>query len=165
MSRNIESDYEFTDNQFLSQECFLVSLKIAFWFIMTSGVVLSPLLLENRLGTDKKKELVSTYLITVFSTVIAVLCLNVTCWVYTSCYRPLNHYCKQVSKLRVIQNDINNAKMTNTLFANNERAGFNDDSSESSPMEEGLLSNFIDEAELCEETLEYNTTAGRVKTP
>jgi hypothetical protein len=140
MSRNIRSDYRYPSNQFIIQKCLLISLSIACVFLTVGSGILCTFF-----AFDKKLEHMIYTGITFISTVIAALCFTATCSAYTSCCRPLNHYCRQVSKLRVIQNDINNAKMTNTLFANKERAGFNNDSSKTSDMEEGLLSEHVAE--------------------
>ena len=157
---NIPSDFRFPDDQFKAQYFILKSLDIAVCCTFFGSAGLSIFFF-----TTGKKEYEINSGITAISTVIAALCFTATCCAYTSCYRTLSYYRSQQSKLDAIRNNIDNVKITNTLFANKERAGFNNDSSESSLIEEGLLFNFNDEAESCEETPEYNITTGREKTP
>jgi len=166
ISRNTRADYEFTGNQFIVQKRLLKSLRTAFCCLfIVSSLSFFAVALDNNIEWKKKYEYMTILLFTMFGTTISALCFTATCTAYTSCCRPLSYYRSQQSKLYAIRNNINNVKITNTLFANKERAGVNNDSSETSDMEEGLLSNFIDEAESLEEALEYNTTIGREKSP
>jgi hypothetical protein len=166
ISRNTRADYEFTGNQFIIQKCLLKSLHIAFWCLsIVSSLSFFVVAIDNNIEWEKQYEYMTIFIFIMFGTTFSALCFTATCTAYTSCCKPLSYYRSQQSKLDTIRNNINNVKITNTLFTNKERAGVNNDLTETSPMEEGLLSNFLDEAEPLEEALEYNTTIGREKSP
>ena len=146
ISRNIRADYEFTGNQFIVQKRLLKSLRNAFCCLSIVGFLsFCSVALDNNIEWETQYEYMTILLFIMFGTTFSALCLTATCTAYTSCCRPLSYYRSQQSKLDTIRNNINNVKITNTLFANKERACFNDDLIRTSSVEEGLLSEHVTE--------------------
>ena len=156
-SRNIRSDYEFSDNQFRDQKLFLYSIAFALVSTLYISVISLFITAANRKDIDDPAYMLS---VAAVSTSFSIIFLFGTgCWAYTSCYRPLSHYCIQVSKLRDIQKDIKKeTNITHRLFETEETVSFNNDSSETSHMEEGLLPTFDDETKSHVEIVERNST-------